>query len=141
MPNTSLARWETYSPVSIGMNEMFNRLDALADSNAVNYPPYNILKVDEYTQELQVALAGFSAEHIEVSLERGVLSLHANKVDNEPDRSQYIHRGIAARGVNRNWQMSDNAEVSEVTYKDGLLRITVRLQIPESQQRKVFPIT
>ena len=64
---TNLTRWERYAPVSLGLSDMFNRLDAFADTNSANYPPYNIVKVDETTQELQVALAGFDAEDIEVA--------------------------------------------------------------------------
>ena len=67
--NNSLARWETYSPVSIGLENFFNRLDTFADTTAANYPPYNIVKVDELTQELQVALAGFNKDDIEVSVD------------------------------------------------------------------------
>ncbi len=139
MPSTSLARWETYSPVSIGLNDMFNRLDAFADSNALSYPPYNILKIDEFTQEIQIALAGFSKEEIQVSTEKGVLSLHANRKEEE-EVGTYMHRGIATRGVNRNWQLADNAVVDDVSYIDGLLRVVIKLEVPESQKHKVLPI-
>ena len=138
--NNTLARWETYSPVSIGLADMFNRLDALADSGSVNYPPYNIVRFDNETQELQIALAGFSQEDIEVSLERGVLTVTANHAPKE-EVGEYVHRGIAARGVNRNWQLSDSAVVDNVTYTDGLLRIGIRLDLPEAKRRKVFPIS
>ena len=138
--NNTLARWETYSPVSIGLADMFNRLDALADSGAVNYPPYNIVKFDNESQELQIALAGFDRKDIEVSLERGVLSVKANTVDKD-EVGEYVHRGIASRSVNRNWQLSDSAVVDNVTYTDGLLRIGIRLDLPEAKRRKVFPIS
>ena len=61
MNNTlnSLARWETYSPVSIGIEDMFKRLDVLTDSAATNYPPYNIIRVNEDLHQLEIALAGF----------------------------------------------------------------------------------
>ena len=138
--NNTLARWETYSPVSIGLADMFNRLDALADSGAVNYPPYNIVKFDNESQELQIALAGFDRKDIEVSLERGVLSVKANTTTKD-EVGEYVHRGIASRSVNRNWQLSDSAVVDNVTYTDGLLRIGIRLDLPEAKRRKVFPIS
>ena len=137
----ALTRWERYSPVSLGLNDMFNRLDAFADSASANYPPYNIVKVDDVTQELQVALAGFEREDIEVAVERGVLSLRASKKEPNDDTQSYVHRGIAFRNVARNWQLADNAKIDDVNYTDGLLRITVGLEIPEHQQRKVFPLT
>ena len=138
--NNLATRWETYSPVSIGLADMFNRLDALADSGAVNYPPYNIVKLDNESQELQIALAGFRQEDIEVSLERGVLSVKANTAHKD-EVGEYVHRGIASRSVNRNWQLSDRAVVDTVTYTDGLLRIAIRLDLPEAKRRKVFPIS
>ena len=138
--NNTLARWETYSPVSIGLADMFNRLDALADSGAVNYPPYNIVKFDNENQELQIALAGFAQDEIEVSLERGVLNVTANHKPKD-EVGEYVHRGIASRSVNRNWQLSDSAVVDNVTFTDGLLRIAIRLDLPEAKRRKVFPIS
>lgn len=135
-----LARWERYSPVSLGLSDMFNRLDAFADSASANYPPYNIVKVDETTQELQVALAGFDAEDIEVAVERGVLSLRASKKEPNDDTQNYVHRGIAFRNVARNWQLADNAKVDSVDYTDGLLRLTIGLEIPEHQKRQVFSL-
>ena len=56
--NNSLARWETYNPVALGLEDMFKRLDVLTDSAATNYPPYNIIKVDDVTSQLEIALAG-----------------------------------------------------------------------------------
>ena len=52
----NLTRWERYSPVGIGLEDMFKRLDAFADSSATNWPPYNIIKLDDDNQQLQIAL-------------------------------------------------------------------------------------
>ena len=136
----ALTRWERYAPVGIGLEDMFKRLDAFTDSTATNYPPYNIVKTDEHTQELQIALAGFTRDDIEVSVERGVLSVRAS-VSDEIEVGTYVHRGIAQRNVSRNWQLADNAVVEDPTFTDGLLRITVRLNTPEELKRKVLPIS
>ena len=136
----NLARWETYSPVSIGLENFFNRLDTFADTTAANYPPYNIVKVDDTTQELQVALAGFNKDDIEVSVERGVLSLRAAKKEPNDDTQNYVHRGLAFRNVARNWQLSDNAIVQNVSLENGLLTVTIGLDVPEHQKRRVFDI-
>jgi len=135
----NLTRWERYAPVSFGIEDMFKRLDAFADSNSVNYPPYNILKIDDHTQELQIALAGFNKDDIEVSVERNVLAVSAKHV---PDNlGEYVHKGIAMRNVNRNWQLGDNTRVSEPKFIDGMLYITVSQEVPEEQRRKVLPIS
>ena len=135
----NLARWETYSPVSIGFEDMFRRLDALADNPQRNYPPYNLVKLDDDRQQLQLALAGFLREDIEVAVERKNLNISVNKTY-ETD-GEYVHKGIAQRSFSRNWQLSEDTVVDEITYLDGLLRVTLKREIPEDQKRKVLPIS
>lgn len=135
----NLTRWERYAPVSFGVEDMFKRLDALADSTATNYPPYNILKLDDVSQELQIALAGFAREDIEVAVERGVLSVSAKH--ETTNVGEYVHRGIAGRSVARNWQLGENTVVDEPKFIDGMLYITVRQEVPEEQRRKILPIS
>ena len=136
--NNTLARWERYSPVGIGMEEMFKRLDAFAD-NGSSYPPYNIVRLEDDSQQLQIALAGFLKEDIEVAVEKSVLSVSVSK-SYETD-GEYVHRGIAQRSFARNWQLSDDTKVNDVTFIDGLLRITLMQEIPEEHKRKLLPIT
>lgn len=135
----SLARWERYSPVGIGLEDMFRRLDTFADTASTNYPPYNIKRLDDNSQELEIALAGFSKDDIEVSVEKGVLTVKATIVDER--NSNYIHKGIASRNVARNWQLSDDAVVEDPTFIDGMLRIVIRLEVPEAQKRRVLPVS
>jgi molecular chaperone IbpA len=132
----NLVRWERYSPVSLGLNEMFNRLDALAD-NGTSYPPYNIVRVDNETQELQIALAGFKRDDIEVAVEKGVLSVNAKS---DVEEGEFIHKGIAKRNVAKNWQLGDNVEVEDPTFENGLLRIVVKVNVPEAQKRRLLPV-
>ena len=135
----ALTRWETYNPVSFGLEDMFKRLDVLQDSTATNYPPYNIVKLNDTTQQLEIALAGFAREEIEVAVERNVLTVSTNKV--KEDGREYTHKGLARRTFARNWQLSDDTVVENVAYKDGLLTLDVRKEVPESQQRKLLPIS
>jgi len=135
----ALTRWETYNPVSFGLEDMFRRLDTLQDSTATNYPPYNIVKLNDTTQQLEIALAGFAREEIEVAVERNVLTVSTNKA--KEDGREYTHKGLARRTFARNWQLSDDTVVENVTYKDGLLTLDVRKEVPESQQRKLLPIS
>ena len=137
----TLARWERYSPVGIGLEDMFKRLDAMADTAASNYPPYNIVKIDDHTQELQIALAGFKKEQIEVSLERGVLTVSTKPDVESAEVGHYLHRGIAKRTFARNWQLSDLAVVDKPRYVDGMLYVTIRMELPEEQKRKVLSIS
>tara|TARA_R110002050_G_scaffold5905_1_gene25379 strand:+ start:70 stop:480 length:411 start_codon:yes stop_codon:yes gene_type:complete len=133
----NLTKWERYAPVSLGIEDMFKRLDVFADASVGNYPPYNIIQVDDTTQELQIALAGIAKDNIEVSVERGVLSVSTNSV---VDESVYVHKGVAKRTFARNWQLGEDAVVSEPVYENGMLFIKVGLHVPEEKQRRVLPI-
>ena len=135
----NLTRWETYNPVSLGLEDMFRRLDVLTDSTATNYPPYNIIKVNDTTQQLEIALAGFTRDEIEVAVERNVLTVSTNKA--KEDGREYTHKGLARRTFARNWQLSDDTVVENVTFVDGLLTIDVRKEVPVEQQRRLLPIS
>ena len=134
----NLTRWERYSPVGIGLEDMFRRLDAFADTASTNYPPYNIVKIDEETQELQIALAGFKKDDIGVSVGSGVLNVTACA---SPEEGEFIHKGIAKRNVARNWQLGDNVKVEDPTFVDGMLRIIVKVILPEEQKRRVLTVS
>ena len=127
-------QWETYTPYSIGFNETFSRLEALAGGGK-NYPPYNIVNGPDGRTSLEIALAGFSAGDIEVETERNVLTVSARKSPEEKERD-YTHRGISYKTFSRNWQMSDDVEIEDVSYVDGLLTIVLKKELPEHQKRK-----
>ena len=125
--------WETYTPYSIGFDETFSRLEALAGGGS-NYPPYNVVNGDDGRTILEVALAGFTNEEIEVTTEQHLLSVAATKSDE--DKREYAHKGISKRSFNRNWQMSDDVEVESVDFRDGLLTIVLVKELPEKQKKK-----
>ena len=127
-----------YNAVGIGLESFFSRLDALQDSTATNYPPYNIIVRDGETFDLEIALAGWSREDIEVATERNVLTVSARRSGS--DTREYAHKGISQRSFAKNWQLADDAVVDSVKYENGLLTITLKKYIPEAQKRKVLDI-
>ena len=126
--------WETYTPYSIGFNETFSRLESLA-GGSTNYPPYNIVAGPDGRTTLEIALAGFSAGDIKVETERNVLTVYANKSPEEKERD-YKHKGISYRTFAKNWQMSDDVEIEDVEFSNGLLIINLKKELPEKQKRK-----
>ena len=126
--------WEHYTPYSIGFNETFSRLEALAGGGS-NYPPYNVVDGRDGRTILEVALAGFSRGDIEVETERNVLTVSAKKSPPDKERN-YQHKGISYRTFSRNWQLGDDVEVDNVSFEDGLLTIALRKELPEKQKRK-----
>jgi len=137
--NNALTKWERYAPVGIGLEDMFRRLDAFSDSTATNYPPYNIVKLEEDKHQLQIALAGWDREDIEVSVEQ--LILQVKTTDTRNDTGEYLHKGVSSRSFARNWQLSDNTVVEDVSYVNGMLLITLAKEVPEEQKRRVLPIS
>ena len=122
-----------YGSVGIGLGPFFSRLDALQLAAANNYPPHNCVYVEDDVFELEIALAGWSREEIEVVTERNVLTVSGRK--NKTDDRTYDHKGISSRDFARNWQLVDGVIVDGVKYKDGLLVIRLTRIIPDAQRR------
>jgi molecular chaperone IbpA len=121
---------------SIGMDEYFNRLFNLHETTS-NYPPYNLVQVNNVESHLEIALAGFKKEEVHAYTEYGKLFVEGEKVDAETDRT-FIHKGVASRSFKRAWTLSDDTEVREVTFEDGLLRIILGKIVPEHHARKDY---
>lgn len=122
---------------SIGLDEWFKRFDTVYESHT-NYPPYNLIKESNVDFRLEIALAGYKREDIEVTTEWNKLFVEAKKSGNSDD--EYLHQGLAKRAFTRTWTLSDDVEVKDVSYVDGLLTIKLNRVIPEHQKRKVYEI-
>ena len=133
-----MTNYPRYNAVGIGLENFFSRLDALQDNSAA-YPVYNIVLREENIYDLEIALAGWSREDIQVVTERNVLTVSARR--SGEDSREYTHKGISTRSFARNWQLSDDAVVDGVKYENGLLVITIKKVVPEAQQRKVLEIS
>ena len=120
---------------SIGMNEYFDRLYALHETNT-NYPPYNLIQVSNVESRLEIALAGFKTEDVNVYTEYGKLFVEGQK--ESKDEIEYAHRGLAQRSFTRAWTLSDDTEVRSVTFEDGLLSIDLGKVVPDHHARKNY---
>lgn len=121
---------------SIGMDEYFDRIFNLHETTT-NYPPYNHIQVNNAESHLEIALAGFKKGEVNVFTECGKLFVEGQKQDNETDR-KFVHKGVASRSFKRAWTLSDDTEVREVTFEDGLLRIVLGKVVPEHHARKDY---
>jgi molecular chaperone IbpA len=116
---------------SIGLDRMFNHLGSL--NQDVNYPPYNLVKLDENTFSLELALAGFKEDEVKVYTEQSQLVVEAAKAD--ADKREYVHRGLVARSFTRTWTLSEDVEVKEVKFEHGVLSVSLVRIIPETHKR------
>ena len=121
---------------SIGMDEYFDRLFNIHETTT-NYPPYNLVQINNVESHLELALAGFKKGEVNVFTEYGKLFVEGQKADAESDRT-FIHKGVASRSFKRAWTLSDDTEVREVTFEDGLLRIVLGKVVPEHHARKDY---
>ena len=121
---------------SIGMDEYLNSLFNIHETNS-NYPPYNLVQVSNVESRLELALAGFKKEEVHVFTEYGKLFVEGQREDRESD-ANYIHKGLAQRSFKRSWTLSDDTEVREVMFEDGLLIIVLGKIVPEHHTRKDY---
>ena len=121
---------------SIGMDEYFDRLFNLHETTS-NYPPYNLVQVSNVESRLELALAGFKKEEVNVFTEYGKLFVEGQKEDRETD-TNYVHKGLAQRSFKRAWTLSDDTTIKDVTFEDGLLSITLGKIVPEHHARKDY---
>ena len=120
---------------SIGMDEYFDRLFNVHESST-NYPPYNLIQVSNVESRLELALAGFKKEEVNVYTEYGKLFVEGQKESRED--TNYVHRGMAQRSFTRSWTLSDDTEIRSVTFEDGLLSVNLGKVVPEHHARKDY---
>ena len=130
--------WDIYAPFGVGLDTVFHRLDSMTGHNT-NYPPYNIIKHDNSNYEVEIALAGFKAEEIEVTTESNILRV-ASRHEKANTNISYVHKGLSKRAFNNSWQLADDVRVTDVQYSDGLLSISLEKIIPEHQKRVTYTI-
>jgi molecular chaperone IbpA len=135
---TNKYTWDIYSPFSVGLDEVFNRLEAMSGHNT-SYPPYNLIKHDASNYEIEIALAGFKSDEIEVSTEQNILRV-ASKVEKRDTERVYVHKGLSRRSFSNSWQLADDVRVSSVDFADGLLTISLEKIIPEHQKKITYNI-
>jgi molecular chaperone IbpA len=118
---------------SIGLDDYFDRV---LKHSVTNYPPYNLIQLNNVESILEIALAGFKKEEVNVFTEYGKLYVTGQKA--EAEDKTFIHKGLAQRSFQREWTLSDDTEVREVTFEDGLLTVRLGKVVPEHHARKDY---
>ena len=118
---------------SIGLDNYFENF---FNGTTQNYPPYNIVNINNVESRLEIALAGFKKSEVKVYTEYGKLVVEGKKEDKE--ETDYAHRGVAQRNFTRSWALSDDTEVRAVACEDGLLQVDLGKVVPDHHARKDF---
>ena len=106
------------------------------ESTNATYPPFNIIQENNHESTLEIALAGFKKKEVKVYTEHGKLIVEGKK--EEKKENEYVHRGMAQRSFNREWQLTEDVEIKKVTFEDGLLSINLGKVVPEHHARKDY---
>ena len=125
-----------FSPLyraTVGFDRIADLMDRVLSSDVPQptYPPYNIEKIDENAYRISVAVAGFSADELNVEVKDGGLIVAARKAD-EAEAKTYLHRGIATRAFERRFALADHVKVTGAATADGMLHIDLVREVPEA---------
>ena len=128
--------WRDISPFAVGFDRTFDALSIMANSKSqsVNYPPYNIRKVSDEQYTIELAVAGFDEQDIDVEVEGETLTIKGNN-PNEASEG-LLHQGLAARSFVRKFVLSDDMEVKGAALSNGLLYIGMQRYVPEHKRPK-----
>ena len=120
---------------SIGIDDYLNRF--WDNTTVTNYPPYNLVQINNVVSRLEIALAGFKKDEVKVYTEFGKLSVQGKKEESKND-GEFVYKGLAQRSFTREWTLSDDTEVRSVSFNDGLLVVELGKIVPEHHARKDY---
>ena len=130
----------------VGFDSMLDRVtsDFFTDSfqGTQNFPPYNIIKHDETSYDIEMAVAGFSQEDLEIDYADNVLTVSSKETETFKDSKEpeYVHRGIAVRKFTKKFQLADDVIVVDASMKNGMLIIAMEKVVPEGKKKRTIKI-
>jgi len=122
-------------PFSIGLDSFFSFAEGLA-SQATSFPPYNVYKVDDNTHLIELAVAGYKKEDINITADNDVLEI-TGSVSNEPEKGKLIYKGISSKSFTRSFRLGSNIIVKDASMSDGFLTITLQHIEPKNKSNKI----
>jgi molecular chaperone IbpA len=130
----------------IGFDNMFDDLMRVsAQQSSTNYPPYDIVQVNDDEYMISVAVAGFGYDDLSVTKDKKILVIegkHSREtVENEDSTAKYLHKGISERSFRREFQLADHVEITGAHLELGILSIHLKREIPEEAKPKAIAIT
>ena len=133
--------WRDISPFAVGFDRTFNTLALLASSraNETNYPPYNIRKLSEDQYTIELAVAGFDEENIDIELVEETLIINGNRPKEASDG--LLHQGLAARDFIKKFVLSDDMVIKGAALSNGILYVGIERIIPDEKKHRKIKLT
>ena len=128
---------DNFSRQAIGFDRLFDVMNNIRGKD-VNYPPYDIIKQDEETFLIEFALSGFSKDDLNITVKENHLTIEGDYIKSED--YEYLHKGIAKRCFTRDFVLAYTLHVEDVTFSEGILRVTLKQIVPEEQKPKKIKI-
>ncbi len=123
---------------TVGFDRLFDMLENSAAGNGENYPPFDLIKVDDNKYRIEIAVAGFRQGEIDITSHQNVLIIRGQK--GEETGNNYVHRGIATRSFERRFALADHIQVTGADLHDGMLSIDLVREIPEAMKPRKIEI-
>ena len=121
----------------IGFDHIFDQLENIHKHAKDHYPPHNVVKEDDFKFTLELAVAGFKEEHIDIEVNDGVLTIKGDRPARR-EQDKYVHKGISARNWKKSFRLSEYTEVNGADLQDGILTVELEVVLPkEKQPRKI----
>jgi len=131
----------TIKPLTIGLNDFFNFAENFIESEDSAFPKYNILKPTDSTWIIEMALAGYAKEDINIEHKDGVLTIsHQKPKATSIEKTKYLHRGITKKSFSKQFAVAETVIVKNAAFKDGLLSIELEEILPEEKKAKKIQI-
>jgi molecular chaperone IbpA len=124
----------------VGFDRLAGLLESATAEAATGYPPYNIERTGDNAYRIEIAVAGFRPEELNVEVKENLLTVQGRKTANDEAR-QYLHRGLAERNFERRFQLADYVVVSDANLADGLLSISLKRELPEALKPRRIDVT
>ena len=147
MTNKALSIFNQLRPVTVGFDNVFDHFERMFDDDIfrapmANFPPYNIVKTGAYTYDVELALAGFSKDDIDVEYKDNMLTVKSKEKDKSEakDADGVLHRGISKRWFSKSFTIADDVEVKGAELKDGLLKVSMERIIPEGKKARTIEV-
>ena len=136
---TLLANFNKLTPYAVGFDRVFDNLNRYVDNNmtSTGFPPYNIRKEGDYNYVIEMALAGFGKDDIEVEVTENTLSVRS---DGKDDENESVYRGISFRRFNRKFTLADDIVVNGASLENGMLTINLERVIPEEKKPRLIEV-
>ena len=142
MVNRTLSIWNDLRPYAVGFDSLFDHFNNTLEytvKQQTSYPPYNINKIDDLNYQVEMALAGFGKDDIEIKYADNQLTIKSVDSDDK-DEKDVIHRGISKRKFSRSFTLAEDIKVKGAELKDGMLLVELEKIVPEEKRPRTIDI-